>query len=160
MSIDAFLKVDGVLGESVDAKRAGASAILSWSWAVEQPGSSQDGGGSGVGRADYRDLMLTKYVDRATPVLWRACCTGARFATATLILRKAGGAALEYTTIKMQSVGVTHCAITTNLGDQLITEEICLSFAGLAFEYVPQLSNGLGGPAVLGGWDFAANQEI
>ncbi len=69
MTVDAFLKLEGVKGESSDSKHAGAIDVLSWSWALAQGASSHSGGGGGSGRVEARDLLLTKHVDRATPVL-------------------------------------------------------------------------------------------
>ena len=37
MALDYFLKLDGIPGESVDAKHKGEIDVLSWSWGESQP---------------------------------------------------------------------------------------------------------------------------
>jgi type VI secretion system secreted protein Hcp len=56
MAFDAFLKLDGIDGESADAKYKGAIEILSFSWGVSNAGSHGSGSGGGAGKASFQDL--------------------------------------------------------------------------------------------------------
>ena len=45
MAVDYFLKLDGIPGESTDAKHKGEIDVLAFSWGVSQSGSTAPGGG-------------------------------------------------------------------------------------------------------------------
>ena len=72
--------------------------------ALEQTGTAHVGMGGGAGKVRVKDLAVTKYVDKATPELFKACCNGKVFKEATLTVRKAGEKPLEYLKIKMSDV--------------------------------------------------------
>ena len=58
MAFDAFLKIEGIEGESTDKTHPGEIEIGSYSWGVEQPGSV-GGGGGGTGRVVAQDFHFT-----------------------------------------------------------------------------------------------------
>jgi type VI secretion system secreted protein Hcp len=104
---DAFLKLDGIKGESADAKHKGEIDILSFSWGVQQTGTSASGGGGGSGKVKFHDLQITKKTDAASPLLMLNCANGAHLKEASLTVRKAGGEQLEYLKIKLTDVLVS-----------------------------------------------------
>ena len=54
------------------------------------------GGGGGAGKATFHDLIFMHTIDKASPVLMKACATGEHIKEATLTLRKAGKGQQEY----------------------------------------------------------------
>ena len=50
MAVDFFLKLDGIKGESADAKHKDEIDIESFSWGMTQPASSHLAGGAGAGK--------------------------------------------------------------------------------------------------------------
>ena len=84
MAVDAFLKLDGVKGESVSKGHQGEIDVLSWAWGLSQSGTTHSGTGGGAGKVNVQDISFTHYVDAATPNLIQACCTGKHFASAVL----------------------------------------------------------------------------
>jgi type VI secretion system secreted protein Hcp len=77
MAFDAFLKLDGIAGESTDSKHKGEIEVLSFSWNIKQPITiSSDGGGAGAGKAQVSDFTIVKHIDKSSPVLMVAVCTG------------------------------------------------------------------------------------
>ena len=50
MAMDMFLKIDDLVGDSIDDKHPKEIQVLSWSWGMSQSGSTHTatGGGSGV----------------------------------------------------------------------------------------------------------------
>ena len=62
MSFDAFLMLDGIKGESNDAKHKGEIDVKSFSWGVSQTGAGHTGLGSGAGKAEFQDLTDRKSV--------------------------------------------------------------------------------------------------
>src|SRR4051794_17608184 len=87
---DAFLKIEGIDGESADSKHKGEIQLESFSWSESQTGSSTEGGGLGGGKVSMQDIHFTKKVDKSTPKLMLACASGEHIKKATLTCRKAG----------------------------------------------------------------------
>ena len=104
---DAFLKLDGIKGESADSKHKGEIDIMSFSWGMSQTGVSATGGGGGAGKVHVHDLVITKKTDASSPLLFLNCANGAHIKEATLVVRKAGGTQLEYLKIKLTDVLVS-----------------------------------------------------
>jgi type VI secretion system secreted protein Hcp len=104
---DAFLKLDGIKGESADAKHKGEIDIMSFSWGMSQTGVSATGGGGGAGKVQVHDIEFTKKTDASSPLLFLNCANGAHIKEANFVVRKAGGTQLEYLKIKLTDVLVS-----------------------------------------------------
>jgi type VI secretion system secreted protein Hcp len=76
MAFDAFLKLDGIAGESTDSKHKGEIEVLSFSWNIKQTLVTDGGGGGGAGKAQVSDFTIVKHIDKSSPVLMVAVCTG------------------------------------------------------------------------------------
>jgi type VI secretion system secreted protein Hcp len=160
MAVDMFLKLGDIKGESKDDKHKGEIDILAWSWGMSNSGTSHMGGGSGSGKVSVQDLSITKYTDCASHALIAHCCDGKHIAKANLVVRKAGGTALEYIKIELEDVLV--CAVNQggSGGDDRLTESITLNFAKFKYAYVPQKPDGSGDAAKESGWNIAANVKV
>jgi len=117
------------------------------------------GPGGGAGKVNVQDLSLTKYVDRASPVLWKHVCTGTHIKESVLIVRKAGGKPLEYIKLTMTDCLVTSLSTGGSGGEDRLTENITLNFSKFKLEYVPQKADGSGDPAIPVSWNIATNAE-
>ena len=75
MAVDMFLKIEGeeVKGGAKDHTHKGEIDVLAWSWGASNSGSFHTGGGGGAGKANFQDLSVTKYIDRASTALMLAC---------------------------------------------------------------------------------------
>jgi type VI secretion system secreted protein Hcp len=160
MATDIFLKLGDIKGESHDDKHKDEIDVLSWSWGVSQPGSMHTGGGGGIGKASFGDLTFTHHVDKASPVLLKACATAEHLKEAILTLRKAGKTPQEFLTVKMNDVIVTSVTESGSGGDstgQMST--VSLQFAKVNIEYKPQKPDGSLDAGVLFKYDIKANKE-
>ena len=101
---DAFLKLDGIKGESADSKHKGEIDIESFSWGMTQTGVSATGGGGGAGKVRLIDFCLVAKTSSASPLLMLNCANGAHIKEANFVVRKAGGEQLEYLKIKLTDV--------------------------------------------------------
>ena len=105
MAVDTFLKFASIKGDSQDKDHKDEVEVLGWSWGAHQSGTMHRGKGGGAGKVSVNDLSITKYVDQATPNLWKLCCNGKHEDEAVLTMRKAGGdTALEYLKITLEEV--------------------------------------------------------
>ena len=90
MAFDAFLKIDGIPGESADKVHKDEIDLVAFSWGETNTGQATTGGG-GAGRSVAQDFHFVHHVDKATPLLFFACASGQHIKTAILTCRKAGG---------------------------------------------------------------------
>ncbi|SFU99374.1 Hcp family type VI secretion system effector [Pseudoduganella namucuonensis] len=159
MAVDMFLKLDDVKGESRDGKHKDEVDVLAWSFGAANAGTTHTGGGGGAGKVSVQDLSITKWVDKASPNLIMATCSGKHFKEALLTVRKAGDNPLEYLKVTMKEVLVSKVATGGSGGEERLTENITLNFSWFKVEYTPQKADGSGDAAVEAAWDIAANQK-
>ena len=160
MAVDMFIKFDPVVkGESRDKTHKDEIDVLAWSWGVSNSGSAQMGGGAGAGKCNVQDLSFTKYVDKASPSLLLACCTGTHYNTVTLVVRKAGGKPLEYIKVIIKEVLVTSVSTGGSGGEDRLTENVSLNFAEVNFDYVEQKPDGTEGDKPSMKYNIAENTK-
>ena len=157
MSVDMFLKVDDIKGESSDGSHGGEIDVLSWNWGMTQSGTTHTGGGGGAGKVSVQDITITKYVDAATPNLMKMCCNGKHFKLAKLTVRKAGENPLEYLTITMEEGLISALTTGASAGDDRLTESVTLNFSKFKVDYKPQKADGSGDAAIEAAWNIATN---
>ena len=160
MAMDMFIKIEGIKGESKDAKHKEEIDVLAWSWGVSNSGSMHVGGGGGSGKANVQDLSFTKYVDSGSAALLMYSLNGKHFKTADLVVRKAGEKPLEYIKITLSDCLVTSVSTGGSGGEDRLTENVTLNFAKVKYSYFQQLPDGAGKPAGETGWDIAANVKM
>jgi type VI secretion system secreted protein Hcp len=136
MAFDAFLKIDGIEGESTDKSHPGEIEVESFSWGVENTGSASSGGGGGAGKAVPQDFHFTAGLSKASPSLMLACATGRHSQLATLTCRKSGGDHFEFLKIKLEDVLISSYQTggSENDGD-VPTDQFSLNFVKIDFLY-------------------------
>lgn len=157
MAVDMFLKLDGIKGESKDAKHKDEIHIESFSWGMSQTGAHNVGGGGGAGKVSVQDINVTKFVDKSSPELMLCCASGKHIKEALISVRKAGEKPLEYLKIKLTDILVSSVQHSTG-GHELLAESLSLNFAKFQVEYQQQGATGApeGGPVIMG-WDIKQN---
>ena len=158
MAFDAFLKLDGVPGESVDDKHKGEIEILSFSWGVSNPGSFAFGGGGGAGKATFSDVTFESATQSSSPLLAAFTANGKHIASALLTLRKAGQQRTEFVKITMSPVIVSsYNQAGFGNGDRPF-DTFALTWSEIEFDYFPQAADGSAGTPIVFHWDAAANK--
>ncbi|MFT6907443.1 MAG: type VI secretion system secreted protein Hcp [Oleiphilaceae bacterium] len=158
MSVDMFLKLEGIEGESQDAKHGKEIDVLAWSWGLSQSGTTHIGAGGGAGKVNVQDISITKYLDKSTTNLMNYCATGKHIKEAKLVVRKAGASPLEYVIITMTDVLVSSISTGGSGGEDRLTENLALNFGAFKVEYTPQKEDGSGDAKLETGFDIAANE--
>ena len=153
MAVDFFLRMDKLQGESRDSKHKDEIEILGWTFGASQTGTSGQGGGSGTGQVEIHDVEIKKYLDRASPTLYKLCAIGDHIATADLTCRKAGGEQLEYLKVRLEEILITSYKVDGDPKVDRIVETIRLNFTRSALTYTQQTEKGQGGAPISGGWD-------
>jgi type VI secretion system secreted protein Hcp len=160
MASDIFAKIGDIKGESLDDKHKDEIEVLSFSWGVTNPAviSGGAGGGGGAGKANFHDLSIVHNLDKASPLLLRACATGMHIKDAVITHRKAGKGQQEYLIVKLNDViitGVTHGGSP----GQAISENVTLAFAKVDLEYKPQKADGSLDAGIHFKYDIKSNKE-
>ena len=154
------MKIEGIEGESQDAKHKASIDLQSWNWGAMNSGSFHAGGGGGAGKVSMQDFHFTMLINKATPKLVMACASGEHLKKATLTCRKAGKEQQEYLKVTFSDLLVSSYQTGGAEGNPIPHESVSLHFAKIEFEYKPQKADGtLDGP-VKAGWDLAANKAV
>jgi type VI secretion system secreted protein Hcp len=159
-TVDYFLKIDGIPGESRDAKHKDEIELESFSWGESNAGSpATGGGGGGAGKVQMEDLHVVMKFNKASPLLLLACATGQHLKQAILTARKAGKAQLEFLVFKFTDLLVSSYR-TSGHTDVVPMDEVAFDFARIEVEYRPQRPDGTADTPVKAGWDLKANKKV
>jgi type VI secretion system secreted protein Hcp len=160
MAADIFAKIGDIKGESLDSKHKNEVEILSWSWGVQNAGTIGRGGGAGQGKATFNDFNFTHRIDKASPVLLKACATGQHIKEATITVRKAGKGQQEFLTFSLTDILVSSYQTGASASSEPPTDSVSLNFAKIQVEYKEQKADGSLGETVKVGWDRKANKQL
>jgi len=161
MAQDIFLKIDGVPGESLDAKHAGEIQVLDWAFGVSQTGDFHLGGGGGAGKASFQDFQFVHRVDKSSPRLFLACASGEHIKNATLTVRKAGKEQHEFLKINFTDLLISDIKDGGSASSpELPTQTVTIAFSKVEVEYRPQKADGSLDAAIKHGWDLKKNQKV
>jgi type VI secretion system secreted protein Hcp len=133
--------------------------IESFSFGMHQQASVTHGHGSGAGRVDVRDIVLTKNICKADAALMQHCCNGKHIPEVTIICQKAGGdTPVDYVKIVLKQVLITNHSVTGAESSDTVHVDLAVNFASYVMTYTPQSAEGTGEGDTTQGWDIAANK--
>ena len=122
---------------SIDFHKAGAEAISSYSFGVDQTGSSNTGGGGGSGKANFHDLTFTKPTTASSPGLLLMCASGQHIPAVDITENTiaANGTATPFLRVHLTDVLVSSYQVSS--GGDIPTESVSLNFANISFTVTP-----------------------
>ncbi len=157
---DYFLKLEGIDGESQDAKHKGEIEVLSWSWGETNMGSHGVGLGGGAGKVQMQDFNFAMQASKASPKLLLSCASGNHITKATLTCRKAGKEQQEYLIITFTDCLVSSYQTGGSGGDVIPVDQISINYAQINYEYKEQKEDGTLGGAIPAGWNLKENKAV
>ena len=157
---DAFLKIDGIEGESADDKHKNEIDIHSFSWGESNGGTFASGGGGGAGKVSMQDFHFTMNCNKSSVKLFLACAGGDHIKSAVLTCRKAGKNQQEFYKVTFSDILVSSYQSGGGGGDTLPIDSISLNFAKVEKEYKEQKSDGTLGGAIKAGWNLKTNVKV
>jgi type VI secretion system secreted protein Hcp len=162
MAFDAFLKIDGIPGESTDDAHTDWIEVESFSHSLQQPAqaTASSAGGATAERVNHGMFVINHALDKASAKIYEACCTGKHIKDVTLELCRAGGDKLKYMEIKMEQVLISEVAPSGTSNDAgFPSETVSFSYGKIKWTYTQQKrADGSGGGNVSSGWDLTANK--
>lgn len=159
MAFDAFLKIDGIPGESTDDKHKDWIEIKSYTQSLSQPASAtaSSAGGATAERVEFGQFNINKLVDKATPKLFEACCTGKHIKEVIIEVCRAGADKQKFLEIRLEQAIIS--SYTQNGGGEFPDEAISLNAGKYKIVYSQQKRNdGIASGNVSAGWDLTQNK--
>jgi type VI secretion system secreted protein Hcp len=153
-----FLKLDGILGDSTDAKHKGEIQLLSFSWGSSNSGATGSAsGGAGAGKVSITDFHFAAATSQASPLLFLATATGKHLKTGLLSVRRKGRGQQEYLKIELTDVLVSSYQQGGSNGTVPV-DSASLNFSKIKYSFYPQKADGSLGAPVTATWDLKANK--
>ncbi len=159
MSYDMFLKVEGVDGDSTDAKHENWIEVVSYSHGIVAV--IEVASGLLTGTPQHQDFTITKRVDKASPALAAKLCSNANIPEVKLELCRATG---DKTTFMAYTL--TDCRIAAFLPrgsgkaeDPLPFEEVRFSYRRITWTYTATTPGGKGGDVYEAVYDVHAAEN-
>jgi type VI secretion system secreted protein Hcp len=146
-----FLEINGISGESQDAKMAKTVDVLSYSWGV----SRATGGQPNLG-----DFNLAKRVDSASPLLLRRMLQNQAIPSMELLARTAGQTQIIKLKYCFQNVLVKSIQHKGSNGDDATLEEVSFAYTSVTESYTKQNTDGTLAPSVFAGWNSTSGTLI
>jgi type VI secretion system secreted protein Hcp len=152
-----FLKLDGILGDSTDAKHKGEIQLLAFSWGAANSGGSTSGGGGGAGKVNFSDLSFSARTSQASPLLLLATADGKHIKSGLLTVAKKGRRQQDYIKIELTDVLVSSYQTAAGDGSAPI-DSASLNFSKIKYSFYPQRPDGSLGSPVTATWDLLGNK--
>ena len=160
MAFDAFLKIDGIEGESTDSHHGGWIEILSYYSDVSQTISTTASsvGGASAERADFGNFCFTKLLDKSSPLLALACAAGTHIDTIVVELCRAGSNKLTFMQYTLANCIISAIETSGTHGERFPSEDVEINFGQIQWRYTQQSRTG-GGSAgnIAAGWNLQKN---
>jgi len=168
MAFDAFMKIDGIPGESEDAKHKEWMEIISFQIGVDQPrsASASSVGSLSAERANFREMVVTKMIDKGSPKLAQYCAGGDHVSLVTIELCRAGGDKQPYMEYKLTDVMISSFAAggarTGNAeSNDVPVETIQMNYGKIEWKYTQtKVVGGKAAGNVAAGWDLKTNTKV
>ena len=159
MAYDAFLKLDGIQGESQKDNHKQEIDLMSFSWGASNSSSVGTGTGASTGKVSVSDFSIMKSTDSSSPPLFQKCCDGTVIATGVVTLqRQTNQGAQAYLVYNFTNVYVTSIQWSGSGGSgDSPMESVSFCFEVGTVDYSPQNDDGSLGNAIHGGWDVGQN---
>ncbi|MDR1227888.1 MAG: type VI secretion system tube protein Hcp [Azoarcus sp.] len=166
MAFDAFIKIDGIPGESTDDAHKDWIEVKSYHHKIEQPASATASsvGGASAERVNHAPFEFTHLLDKASPKLYDAANTGKHIKEITFELCRAGGDKVKYMEVTLEQALISTVepgGSAANDEDEFPSEKVSITYGRIKWKYTQQKrADGAGGGNVIAGWDLTANKTI
>jgi type VI protein secretion system component Hcp len=146
-----FLQANGLEGEATERGFERAIEVQEFSWGVSNA--------SGKSSPSFQDFAVTKYVDRASPLLLESVARGQTIPTAKLTAVKGGEPPARWLRFCFTGVRVTSVSSAGSRDDDRLRENVTFSYSTIVEAYQRQLPDGSLAQTVFGGWDLVKNVQ-
>jgi type VI secretion system secreted protein Hcp len=166
MAYDAFIRIDGIKGDSTDSKHKDWIEVKGFSHELSQAagGAHSAQGGHAGGRADHGDFQFSKRLDSASPLLHAYCCDAKPIPKIEFEMCRAQGEKICFMKYTFEDSIIAFVSPSGEpSGDDLLPDEtVKVRYGKILWEYTPTDPKGGGkkGAAIKSGWDTFENKKI
>ena len=154
-ALEMFLCIEGIPGEvsvAQSAKHADCIDVLAWSWGMSNSNAHVIGGGGSVGKPNIQNISVTKWMDRASPLLGAELVVGKGIGPMTLYVEDSCGSDCASPIYRLeipQGSYVSSQSQGASGGESRPTENVSFDFPAVEWCY-SYYADGIGGktPAV------------
>jgi type VI secretion system secreted protein Hcp len=157
VATDYFLKIDGIPGESTDAKHADEIDVEAWSWGES---NAPPAGGGAAGRVQVQDFAFTARLSKASPSLLLACASGKHLKSAVLSARREGKGQGDFLTFSLSDVLVSSYQAGGSEAELGSLDSVSLNFSKIEVEYKQLKADGTLAGSIKAGWDVKQNKQF
>lgn len=148
-TVDYFLKLEGIPGESADSKHPNEIVVEAWSFGESDPGTGAGASGTAAGKVKFRDFQFAAAVSKASPKLIAACAQNQRIGSAVLTCRKSTGFQIEFLVLKFtDAVVASYETGAAASGETMPIDRVALAFAKVEIDYAEQKPDGTAAPPI------------
>lgn len=157
---DAYVKLQGIDGESTDAKHKNWIEVLNFNLSASNPVTVGSGvGGLSAGRVQIPGFSFTKRVDKATPAIFNKCCSGDPIPKVEVEICKHSGDKHCYLKYIFTNAMISSTSPSGFGGEEIATEGVSIAFGKIEIEYTPTGHDGKPGTKVPTSWDLTKNDK-
>jgi type VI secretion system secreted protein Hcp len=156
---DVFLDLDGIQGDSTDAKHKNQIDILTYTQSFKNTTAASTGAGGGAGKVTCGDITVMKNIDKSSPLLIKAVTSGQHIKTGVLTFRSVGAQEINYYVVSLKDVVITEIDQTDQNNPARIFEKVTFSATDFTFKFTPQTASGKAGTPVSFEFNCAANKQ-
>ncbi|HXC68373.1 MAG TPA: type VI secretion system tube protein Hcp [Pyrinomonadaceae bacterium] len=110
------------------------------------------------GKPNHQDFTITKYLDKASPLLNEACCKGDNFKTVEITVgRNDKGAVITLIKYTLKNVVLSSVSIGGGGGDKPV-ETVTMNYTHITWDFHAQQAEGAEKGHVPAKWDLALNK--
>jgi len=154
------LKIPGIDGDSEADGYEGQIDLTSWSWGASQSGNMHLATGGAKGGSSVMDVNVTKAMDKASPNLMSACCTGRHFTEdVVLTCTKSGDGQVRWLELTLKDTIISSISPSSSEGEQGY-ESMSLNFREYMMKFFPQEGEGAEGSSIDAGYDIRKQVKV
>ena len=156
-----YLYLQGIPGEALDIDHKDWIDIERWEWQVSGALSFEGlvGGGGTPGRALVRPLVVSKRIDKSSPLLTISTFDGRYIPSAILDVTASYADSGRFTFLRITLENVVVSNVSYNVSSDDGLESVALIFTKICYRYYPVRSDGSPLPPIETCWDLQANTE-
>ena len=139
MAINAFLKIDGFDGEATLQEFEGQIEVIAHHFLVQRKIGNMSDSRDATGRPTFSPFTITKFMDKSSTMLIKACLNNQTMSEIVLTITKTGddGAPIKYLTYTLYDVTVVSFEPLDDIDSEVLKETITFSFSNFSMNYIP-----------------------
>lgn len=161
MAFDAFIKINGIEGESTDDRYPGWIEIIAHRSGHSMPISKRTSStqSATLGRVNFDTFTFSKLTDKSSPLLMAACAAGTHINEITVELCRAGTEKVKFMAYKFNNSLIS--SVLTSSGDPnngFPVELVQINFGKIEWCYTQQnRHDGQASGHIAAAWDLQRN---